>query len=139
MADHHANDREVTFLTIEDVIRIHEDQIDRYGGASEIRDTGLLESAVAQPQSGFGDQYLHKTIFQMAAAYLYHITMNHPFADGNKRTGAMSAYVFLALNGYEVDAEESEFEDLVRRTASGQVEKQELADFLEKRSHRMTG
>ena len=123
--------REPTFLTVDEAKGIHSDQIQRYGGSAEIRDIALLESAVAQPQAGFGDEYVHKTVFEMAAAYAYHIVMNHPFVDGNKRTGAMTAYVFLALNGYELETSEDEFQDVVRRTTSGQVEKQELAGFLE--------
>lgn len=130
---------EPTFLTVEQVLRIHQGQIERYGGQAEVRDTALLESAVAQPQAGIGDGYLHKTVFEMAAAYLYHITMNHPFVDGNKRTAVMAPYVFLVLNGCELEANEEEFEDIVRRTASGEVEKAELAGFLEKRSCRSEG
>jgi len=99
----------------------------------------LLKSAVAQPQAGIGDEHLHQTIFEMAAAYLYHIVMNHPFVDGNKRAGAMAAYVSLMLNGYELGAEEDEFEDIVRRTANGDVEKPEPADFIERRSCEMEG
>lgn len=123
---------EPTFLTVDEVMHIHDDQIRRYGGALEIRDKGLLESAVSQPQAGFGDEFLHKTVFEMAAAYVYHITMNHPFIDGNKRAGAMAAYTFLMINGYDFDADETEFEELVRRTARGEVEKPELAGFFEK-------
>ncbi len=122
---------EPTFLTVDEALRIHSDQIRRYGGSVEIRDMGLLESAVSQPQAGFGDEYLHKTIFEMAAAYVYHIVMNHPFVDGNKRAGAMAAYTFLTINGWYLDADEAEFEDLVRRTAKGEVEKPELAAFFE--------
>jgi death-on-curing protein len=75
----------IKFLDLLDVLEIHQSRIDAYGGASGIRELGLLESALAQPQSGFGDQYLHADIFEMAAAYLFHIVLNHPFVDGNKR------------------------------------------------------
>lgn len=123
---------EPIFLTVDDVMRIHEDQIRRYGGDLGTRDMGLLESAVSQPQAGFGDEYLHKTVFEMAAAYVFHIAMNHPFVDGNKRAGAMAAYTFLMINRYDLDANETEFEDLVLRTASGEVEKPEIARFFER-------
>ena len=67
------------FLTLDDVLETHTFQIETYGGSAGVRDLGLLESALAQPESGFGDQYLHDGIFEMASAYLYHIVMNHPF------------------------------------------------------------
>ncbi len=86
------------FLTADDVMAIHDDQIEGYGGSHGIRDTGLLESAVAMPQAAFADQYLHNGLCEMAAAYLFHIVQNHPFIDGNKRVGAASALVFLEIN-----------------------------------------
>ncbi len=85
-----------TFLTLDEVIEIHRDMIERYGGSFGIRDEGLLESAVAMPQAGFGEQYLHADVFEMAAAYLFHIVRNHPFVDGNKRTGAWPRSPFLS-------------------------------------------
>ena len=87
------------FLSLEEVIALHNLQLERFGGLGGIRDTGLLESALAMPQAGFGDQYAHADLFEMAAAYLFHLCKNHPFADGNKRVGFHSAYVFLKLNG----------------------------------------
>ncbi len=82
------------FLTLEEVIEIHDDQIARYGGARGIRDLGLLESALAQPQTMFGGAFLHTDLFDMAAAYFFHIIQNHPLMDGNKRVGAVTALVF---------------------------------------------
>ena len=81
------------FLTVDDVIAIHGDQVFRFGGAIGVRDSGLLASAVAMPAAMFGGQFLHKDLYEMAAAYLFHIVSNHPFFDGNKRTGALAAYV----------------------------------------------
>lgn len=75
------------YLTTEDVLEIHADQIERYGGSGGIRDRGLLEAAVAMPQASFDGQLLHGDLFEMAAAYLYHLVQNHPFVDGNKRAG----------------------------------------------------
>jgi len=86
------------FLSIDDVLILHANQVDLYGGEHGVRHPGLLESAVAQPQASFGGTLLHEFPFEMAAAYLYHIVQNHPFFDGNKRTGAASAIVFSALN-----------------------------------------
>ena len=99
------------FLTLGEILEIHQDQINRYGGASGIRDIGLLQSAIAMPSASFGGQFLHSDLFEMAAAYLFHISQNHPFVDGNKRTGAVAAIVFLALNDIELDADDDELWD----------------------------
>src|SRR5438105_60286 len=98
---------QIFFLTLDEVLEIHSDQIDRYGGAHGIRDLNLLQSAIAMPQSGFGEQYLHESVFAMAAAYLFHITQNHPFVDGNKRTGLASALVFLELNNISIEIDDA--------------------------------
>lgn len=124
-----------TFLTLDEVIEIHRDMIERYGGRFGIRDMSLLESAVAMPQAGFGDQYFHSDLFEMAAAYLFHI-VRHPFVDGNKRTGAMAAFVFLKLNRFSLNAGELEFERVVQGVAEGKLGKAPLADFLRKNSRR---
>ena len=121
------------FLTLDEVIEIHGEMIARYGGSDGIRDKGLLESAVATPQAGFGGNYLHSNIFEMSAAYLFHIVKNHPFIDGNKRTGAMAAFVFLKLNKLTLLADEDQFERLVIAVAEGKIEKREIAEFLKKR------
>lgn len=92
---------EPLFLTLEEILEIHRDQIERYGGALGVRDNGLLESAVAASESGFGSHYLHRDVYEMAAAYLFHLVQNHPFIDGNKRAGAATALVFLVINGVE--------------------------------------
>ena len=118
------------FLSVEDVIEIHADQIQRYGGSLGIRDVGLLHSALGMPEAGIGDQYLHAGLFEMGAAYLYHIVQNHPFIDGNKRTGAMAAFVFLKLNGFTLVADESVFETLVLQAAQGQTGKDGIAKFF---------
>jgi death-on-curing protein len=123
-----------TFLTLDEVIEIHRDMIEWYGGSPGIRDEGLLESAVAMPQAGFGEQYLHSNVFEMAAAYLFHIVKNHPFIDGNKRTGAMAAFTFLKLNQIRLSAGELKFERLVRETAEGKVGKEKIAEFFQKNS-----
>ena len=124
----------IEFLGLDDVLEIHRDQIEHYGGSLGIRDMGLLQSAVAMPAAGFGDQYLHQDIFEMAAAYLFHITQNHPFVDGNKRTGAVAAIVFLAMNDIEIIADEDELEAFVRSVATGQSDKAATAAFLKSNS-----
>ncbi len=124
----------IEFLGLADVLEIHRDQIEHYGGSPGIRDMDLLQSAVAMPAAGFGDQYLHQNIFEMAGAYLFHITQNHPFVDGNKRTGAVAAIVFLAMNDIEVIADEDELEVFVRRVATGQCDKAAAAEFFRNNS-----
>lgn len=122
------------FLTLGEVIEIHRDQIERYGGDPGIRDLVLLQSAMATPVAGFGGRYLHTDLFEMAAAYLFHITQNHPFVDGNKRTGAVASLVFLSLNDIEIDADEEEFEKNVRGVAEGKIDKAAVAEFFRNNS-----
>jgi len=125
---------DLVFLTLDEILRIHNDQILRYGGSPGVRDLGLLQSAVAMPPMGIGDHYFHGDEFEMAAAYLFHITRNHPFVDANKRTGAVAALVFLALNGIELAATEDKFEALVRKVAEGRLDKAGIAQFLRENS-----
>ena len=77
----------IEFLTLDDVLESHREQIRVYGGSEGLRDLGLLESAIAQPPAGFGGVPLHRDLYEMAAAYLFHLVQNHPFIDGNKRVG----------------------------------------------------
>ena len=123
----------MVFLTLDDIIESHQNQIDTYDGSHGIRDIGLLESAIAQPEASFGGQYLHADIFQMAAAYLYHLVMNHPFVDGNKRVGLEAALIFLEINNENLNASDEELVDLVLKTTAGQIGKREIAEFF--RSH----
>jgi len=118
---------EPLFLTYDEVIRLHVVQIELYGGSHGLRDQGLLDSALAMPQAGFGEQYLHADVFEMGAAYLYHIAMNHPFIDGNKRTALAAADVFLRLNGLRFVMQPDAAYDLVIGVCEGTVTKKQLA------------
>jgi len=122
------------FLTVDDVVTIHRDQIERYGGAPGVRDTLLLQSAVAQPQATFEGNHLETDLFEMAAAYLFHIAKNHPFLDGNKRTAAVAALVFLFLNDIEVTVEEDSLVDVVIAATEGKAGKPEIGAFLKNAS-----
>lgn len=122
----------VDFLTVEDVLAIHEQQIERFGGTSGLRDSGLLESAVAQPQMAFGGDYLHDGLFAMAAAYLFHLASNHPFVDGNKRIGLSAALVFLDINGVEIVAGTEDLYDLTMLVAQGESSKALIEAALER-------
>ncbi len=123
------------FLALEDVLDIHQDQIERYGGRAGVRDIGLLESALAMPQAGAMGQFFHADVFEMAAAYLYHIVRNHPFIDGNKRTAAMAAFTFLSLNGYTLKAPDRDFEEVVQGTVAGKTDKVAIAEFFREHAH----
>jgi death-on-curing protein len=118
------------FLEVQDVLLIHRDQIDRYGGEDGIRELSLLESAVAQARASFGGEPLHSDVFEMAAAYLYHIVQNHPFVDGNKRTGLVSALMFLDFNDMDVVAGPGDLYDLTMAVACGQQGKVQVAEFF---------
>jgi death-on-curing protein len=119
------------FLTIDEVLSLHAEQIRLFGGSSGIRDIGLLQSAIGSVEATFDGLFLHETIFAMAAAYLYGICRNHPFIDGNKRTSVGAALTFLEMNGVEIDADEDAFYDLVLGVAEGRVSKASVTVFLE--------
>jgi len=121
------------FLETSDVLAIHGNQIDLYGGEHGLRDMGLLESAIAQSQASFGGEFLHADTFEMGAAYMFHIVQNHPFVDGNKRTGLAAALVFLDINGIEINAPDGSLYDLTISVATGNSGKPEIAEFF--RSH----
>ena len=118
------------FLTLDDALEVHRDQIERYGGTLGVRDNGLLESALAAPQSGFGGHYLHADLFEMASAYLFHLVQNHPFLDGNKRVGAAAALTFLVMNGIETKIPNQALVQMVLSVAQGRTEKMAIADFF---------
>lgn len=124
------------FLGLDEGLEIHRDQIDRYGGSAGVRDMGLLESALAMPEAGFGDQYLHTDLFEMAAAYLFHIVRNHPFVDGNKRVSVMAAFTFLELNGLTLRAPGRALEKVVLSVAEGKTGKAALAEFFRKHTRK---
>ena len=121
---------EPEFLTVEDVLQIHDEQLTAYGGATGIRDQGLLESAVMMPQASFGEAYLHEDLAHMAAAYAFHIAQNQPFMDGNKRTGLVAALVFLDLNGVIILDPEEKLYDAMIAIAERRMDKDGLAELL---------
>lgn len=120
------------FLGLPDVLRLHAHQLKVYGGGEGIRDLGMLESALGMPSASFGDAYLHGGLFEMAAAYLFHLCQNHPFVDGNKRVAAAAAFSFLYLNGFELGGSQDGFRDLVLGTASGKLQKPAIAAYLKR-------
>ena len=120
---------EPLWLSMDAVQAIHEELIAEYGGSPGVRDEGLLDSALARPRQilAYGDPNL----FALAAAYAFGIVRNHPFVDGNKRTGLMAAYVFLWLNGYRLNASEAEAVVAFQDLAAGEVDEATLAKWIE--------
>lgn len=118
------------FLTVEEVLLIHDESLARYGGAGGVRDAGALESAVAMPQATFGGDFVHDDLFAMAAAYAFHIAQNQPFVDGNKRTGLGAALVFLDLNGIELADPGGRLYDAMIALAERRLDKPGLAELL---------
>jgi len=127
----------VHFIPDEIVPTIHTDLLQRYGGEAGLRDLGLLESALAQPKITVGGRYTHKTIFDKAAAYGFHICMNHPFVDGNKRVAFVLMDIFLQKNGWEIIAEEEESYSIMMSLASGKLAKVQLSLWLKEHSAKL--
>jgi len=121
----------IRFLPESIIMAIHDDQIRLYGGSYGVRDASALDAALHVPQAQFGGEFLHPTIFHMAAAYGFHLSQNHPFVDGNKRAAGMVMFTFLRLNGLEPIATEAEYYQTMMAVASGQMSKDQLADWLQ--------
>jgi len=119
-------------LTVEIVREIHAEAIGRFGGSEGVRETALLESAVAAPQASFGGRSPYRDIAEVAAAYLFYLCKNHPFIDGNKRTALGACIVFLRLNGIEPKEDGPEWEELTLAVAASAIDRQETTKRLRK-------
>jgi len=124
------SDADPVFLSVEEVLGLHDDQLRLFGGSSGLRDRMALESAVAVPASTFDGAYLHQDLFHMAAAYAFHIAENQPFVDGNKRTGLNAALVFLDLNGWVVTDPQMRLYDAMLALSARQLDKNGLASLF---------
>lgn len=121
---------EPTFLTVEDILFIHEREIQKAGGEPNIRKKQDIHACADAPKASFGGEYLND-IFEMAASYIVCLTIRHPFVDGNKRTALASALTFLYLNGYEVEETyDLELADLVLDFLKRDISKEELAEHF---------
>ena len=125
------------FLTIDQVLAIHHRVIKEFGGNPRVRDRGLLESAVLLPSAQYDGEYLHPDLPSMAAAYLFHICKNHPFADGNKRTALATAEVFLLVNGWRLKATNDEVAELTLAVAAAEIGKDAVIEFFRKNAGRV--
>jgi death-on-curing protein len=130
---------EPEFLDLAEVLLIHREQLLRFGGGDGLRDQGLLESAIAMPKATFGGQFVHESLFAMAAAYAFHIAENQPFLDGNKRTAILAAVVFLEINGYILEEPPSTFYDAMIAIAERRLDKAGLAKLLERLARPVVG
>ena len=123
--------KEPSFLGLDEVLDLHADQLQHYGGLPGVRDLDLLESALAVPAATFDGRFLHESLLEMAAAYLVHIAQNHPFVDGNKRTALMAAIAFLGVNDLVLDADAQALTELVLGVAERKRSKAEVAVFFQ--------
>ena len=122
--------RDYTFLDFNRIEQLNKLATKTFGGAVGIRDKGLIESAINQPQASFGGQYLHESRYEMAAAYYFHISQSQGFSDGNKRTGFLALFAFLKLNGCDLTIPDDYLWPILLEVANGQKGKSELAEFL---------
>ncbi len=120
------------FLSIAEVLALHERLIASSGGSMGVRDLGALESAVAQPHAAFAQQDLYPSLTSKAAALCFSLVMNHPFVDGNKRIGHAAMEVFLNLNGSEINCPVDEQESIMLSLASGELNRAALTEWIEK-------
>ncbi len=119
-----------TFLTLDEVLLLHQDQLQRYGGRVGIRDIHLVESAIGMPQQTYAGQFVHPTLAEMAAAYLFHLSQNQGFIDGNKRVGVAAAFMFLYLNGKVLQVRPKDLYDVTMAVALGQASKADAAVYI---------
>jgi death on curing protein len=123
-------------LSLDQILQIHEAQIERFGGATGLRDPGALGSAVARPAMTFGGEDLYPDMPSKAAALMHSLVMNHAFVDGNKRVGVTAAELFILLNGYRLDASDPELEELTLTVAKGELDAEALVIWFRQRISR---
>jgi len=121
----------IVFLSTPQVEKIHDEQIELHGGLPGVRDRNMLESAVSAPKATFDAEFLHKTIYEMAAAYFIGLASNHAFNEGNKRTATMSVFVFLYMNGVYLEIDDDELVEYAVRVVTERLSNQTIAKYLE--------
>ena len=118
------------YLTLGELIELHSRIVEQSGGAGGIRDLGLAESALAQPQMSFGGTELYPALAEKAAALCFSLVMNHPFVDGNKRIGHAAMETFLVMNGFELNADVDDSESVILRIAAGELERVPFTEWV---------
>lgn len=121
---------DIIFLTIAEVVEIHKDQVDRYGGHPGIRDNDLLCSAMSGAEATYGGQHLNTDLFEMAATYILYLCQDHPFIDGNNRTALAAGLVFLEVNRVSIIDKNGALYHAVMKMALGQLGKSEMTGIL---------
>jgi death-on-curing protein len=124
------------FLTVDHIVAIHRRVVEEFGGDAGVRDHRLLESTVAMPAARKDGQYVHPGLAAKAAAYLFHLCRNHPFADGNKRTALAAAETFLAVNGAVLAATDNVVESLTAAVADNRLTKPETITCFRRHARR---
>lgn len=127
----------IIFLTLDEVLAIHHEEIEKFGGSHGVRDLNLLDSALLRPQSSFMGEDLYPTIFLKAAALMHSILFNHPFIDANKRAATVSTAYFLFLNGYTFEITQNELVEFVLKVASKKIDIEQISQWLEIHSVKM--
>ena len=122
------------YLSVEEIILTHEYQLQMFGGIPGVRSIELLESALFRPQTSFDGKDLYETVFLKAASLFHSLVKNHPFVDGNKRTGFVSAVTFLRANGYKFSIKQSDSVTLTLEVESGDLSLEQIAKKFEKHS-----
>ncbi len=118
-------------LSKEQILMLHQDLISQSGGSAELRDEGLLDSAINVPFQTFAGSEMYPTVLEKAARLGYGLIKNHPFVDGNKRIGTHTMLVFLAINHVELSYEDSELIDLILKIAAGELDDKQLYLWLQ--------
>lgn len=129
--------KKTSYITLDVVLVIHDDMIEKYGGSYGIRDLGLIQSAIARPESSFGGEDLYPSIFDKAAALFHSLIFNHAFVDGNKRTTIVSTARFLSMNGCELDVDQKEFVAFPLLVENGHLPIENIAAWLKKHSKKI--
>lgn len=125
------------YLTVKDVLLLHNLVIDASGGSHGLRDLGLLESAVARPKAGFSDEELYPTLFLKVGALVHSLLRNHAFVDGNKRTSMFAGMTSLELNGYTFEAKQKEIVNFALKIENDRLSVEEIAVWFEKHASKI--
>lgn len=120
----------IFFLSIDEIVYINKQNISLFGGIHGIRDFALLDAAVKRPQSSLSGNFLYKDTYTMAAVYAHGLIKNHPFIDGNKRTGMAAALIFLDTNGYEITLSNDDVYDIGIALATSEISYEILAEIF---------
>ncbi len=118
------------YLTIQEVLEIYHNVMEQSGGLVGVRDIGALESSLAQPQMAFGGQELYPDITEKAAVLGFLLIQNHPFLDGNKRTGHAAMETFLVLNGWEITADLEDQVTIILQVAASQMKRDSFLEWV---------